>query len=100
MKLNKIAVSILNSLGLVKKSTHNENHIEIIGEVPVTSIIIGFEYYETDFGITCKFRVTENIKKDTDGSWLWRAINLKTEKETDVVCKSEYVAYWPNIIAA
>jgi len=85
-----------------KTETHinTEEYIETIGEVPVTSIVVNFEYYETDVGHTNRFRVIEDIKKDSKGTWSWLALNLDTNKNTPIICMQQGKAYWPKIVAA
>lgn len=105
MKLNKVFQAILNSIGFNNTTeTHinTEKYIETIGNVPVTSIVVGFEYKESDnsFAIACNFRVTQGITQDKNGTWEWKALNLDTQLETDIKCKQIGRAYWPKIVAA
>jgi hypothetical protein len=100
MKFNKVFKGILSSIGLYQESDIKSDYIETIGEVLVTSIVVGFEYIEKDFGIICKFRVTKDITKDDKGTWIWKALNLDTQLETDIKCMQEGKAYWPNMEAA
>ena len=83
-----------------QESDNKSYYIETISEVPVTSIVVGFEYIEKDFGITCKFRVTKDITQDDKGTWIWEALNLETQVETSIKCMQKGKAYWPNMRAA
>lgn len=103
MKLNKVLKSILSALNLKNDTDIQETYVERIGEIPITSIVTGLEYYEKDFDLTCKFKVTQSIAKDKEGNWTWKAINLDPEidnSEKTITCKQEGRAYWPNIFAA
>lgn len=107
MKLNKVFQAILNSIGFnsntetyIKTSVDaNNDYVETIGEIPVTSIVVGFEYTEVDFGLKYRFRVTKDIQQDSEGTWTWNAINLTTEIDKEIVCKQIGRQFWPNIFA-
>ena len=100
MRLNKILRSILNSLNLKEKPIIKEDYVETIGEVPVSSIVVGFEYIENDVGLSYRFRVEETIQQDENGTWTWLALNLETQTQTPIICTQQGKAYWPKIIAA